>query len=196
MKAGGKPRQALSLKADAPCVRTTCGGGWSGSFSQKPWVATMLWRVRQPDLEARLQEAAISMSDDAQPISEYLDDLRARIQVKLARGGAPADFDTLRLVCLAMALRVTDPAGIRLFTMPLSPQLYPALETMLAQVDRDFIREIDELQDLIADAQEDPEWQMQMHEAVQAGSLPAELSVQDHIARLVLSLFVELDEEA
>jgi hypothetical protein len=152
-----------------------------------------LWS-NQPSLEVFLEEAAISMSDDAQPIGEYLDDLRGRIQVKLARAGAPADPDTLRLVCLAMALRVADPPGIRLLTRPLSPQLYPALEAMLAQVDRDFDLEIGELQDLIADAQEDPAWQMQMHEAIQAGSLPTELSVEDHIACLVLSLFVELDE--
>jgi hypothetical protein len=39
---------------------------------------------------------------------------------------------------------------------PLSPQLYPALETMLAQVDRDFGDEIAELKDLIADAQRTP----------------------------------------
>jgi hypothetical protein len=136
----------------------------------------------------------ISMSDDPQSIGEYLDDLRARIQVKLARGGAPADADTLRLVCLAIALRVADPPGLRLFTKALSPRLYPALESMLAQVDGDFVNEISELQDLIADAQEDPAWQMPMHEAVRAGSLPTHISVQDHIARLVLSLFVEVDE--
>ena len=101
-------------------------------------------------------------------IEEYLDDLRGRIQVKLAQGGAPADPGTLHLVCLAMALRVADPAGLQLLMKPLSPQLYPALETMLAQVDRDFGDEIAELQDLIADAQEDPVWL----EAVGPGLVP------------------------
>jgi hypothetical protein len=136
----------------------------------------------------------MSMHDDPQPLGDYLDDFRARIQVRLARGGAPADAATLRLVCLAIGLRVADPAGIRLFTQPLSPHLYPALESILAQVDGDFGDEISELHGLIADAQEDPAWQTQVHEAVQAGSLAADISVQEHIALLVLSLFVEVDE--
>ena len=53
---------------------------------------------------------------------------------------------------------------------PLSPQLYPALETMLAQVDRDFEDEIAELQDLIADAQEDPAWLEAVQQAMQRPS--------------------------
>ena len=100
-------------------------------------------------------------------IDEYLDDLRGRMQVKLARGGAPNDSGTLRLVCLAVALRVADPAGLRLLMKPLSPQLYPALETMLVHVDGDFGDEIAELQDLIADAQEDPAWLDAVQQAMQ-----------------------------
>lgn len=130
------------------------------------------------------------MSDD-RTIEEYLDDLRARIQVKLAHGGAPADADTLRLVCLAMALRVADPAGIRLLTDPLSPRIYPALETILAQVDRDFADEIAELADLIADAQEDPIWLAEVQKSAQAGAVQADRRPEEHIARLILELFVE-----
>jgi hypothetical protein len=128
-------------------------------------------------------------------IEEFLDDLRGRIQVKLARGGAPADPGTLRLVCLAIALRVADPAGLRLLMKPLSPQLYPALETMLAQVDRDFGDEIAELQDLIADAQEDPAWLAEVQQAVQRGAVSVEKRLQEHIAHLILELFVELSGE-
>jgi hypothetical protein len=128
-------------------------------------------------------------------IEEYLDDLRGRIQVKLARGGAPADPDTLRLVCLAMALRVADPAGVRLLTKPLSPQLYPVLETMLGQVDSDFGDEIAELQDLIADAQEDPAWLAEVQQAMQMGAVSVEQGPQEHIVHLILELFVDLSGE-
>jgi hypothetical protein len=135
------------------------------------------------------------MSED-QTIDEYLDDLRGRIQVKLIQGGAPADAGTLRLVCLAVALRVADPAGIQLLMKPLSPQVYPALETMLAQVDHDFGDAIAELQDLIADAQEDPAWLEAVQQAMQMGTISVERRLQDHIAHLILELFVDLSGES
>jgi hypothetical protein len=129
-------------------------------------------------------------------IDEYLDDLRGRIQVKLARGGAPNDSGTLRLVCLAVALRVADPAGLRLLMKPLSPQLYPALETMLVHVDGDFGDEIAELQDLIADAQEDPAWLDAVQQAIQRRDISADRRLQEHIAQMILELFVELSSES
>jgi hypothetical protein len=135
------------------------------------------------------------MSED-QTIDEYLDDLRGRIQVKLIQGGAPADAGTLRLVCLAVALRVADPAGIQLLMKPLSSQVYPALETMLAQVDHDFGDAIAELQDLIADAQEDPAWLEAVQQAMQMGTISVERRLQDHIAHLILELFVDLSGES
>ncbi len=125
-------------------------------------------------------------------IEEYLDDLRGRIQVKLSRGGAPADPDTLRLVCLAMALRVADPAGLRLLMKPLPSQLYPALETMLSQVNGDFGDEIAELQDLIADAQEDPAWLAEVQQAMQRGVENVDKHLNKHIAHLILEMFVDL----
>jgi hypothetical protein len=148
-------------------------------------------------MEPRLIAArkAITMGED-HTIEEYLDDLQGRIQVKLARGGAPADPGTLRLVCLAVALRVADPAGLQLLMKPLPPQLYPALETMLAQVDRDFGDEIAELKDLIADAQEDPAWLEAMEQAMQGGAVPGGRRLQEHIAHLILELFVELSAES
>jgi hypothetical protein len=129
-------------------------------------------------------------------IEEYLDDLRGRIQVKLARGGAPADPGTVRLVCLAIALRVADPAGVQLLMKPLSPQVYPTLETMLAQVDGDFSDEIAELQDLIADAQEDPAWLEAVQQAIQSGAVSVSRRLQEHIAHLILELFVDLSGES
>jgi hypothetical protein len=135
-------------------------------------------------------DKAITMDEDP-TIEAYLEDLRGRIQVKLARGGAPADPSTLHLVCLTVALRVADPAGLQLLMKPLTPKLYPALEAMLTQVERDFGDEIAELQDLIADAQEDPAWLAAVQEAVQQGTLSAHKDAQAHIAHLVLELFVE-----
>jgi hypothetical protein len=133
--------------------------------------------------------------DQDSTIEEYLDDLRGRMQVKLARGGAPADTATLRLVCLSVALRVADPAGLRLLTKRLPPQLYPTLETMLVQVDRDFGDEIAELQDLIADAQEDPLWLEAVQQAMRKRAISADRTVQEHIAHMILELFVELSSE-
>ena len=135
------------------------------------------------------------MGED-QTIEEYLDDLRDRIQVKLARGGAPADSGTLRLVCLSVALRVADPAGLRLLMKPLSSQLYPAIETMLVQVDADFGEEIAELQDLIADAQEDPAWLEAVQQAMQRRAIPANRGIEEHIAHMILELFVELSTDS
>jgi hypothetical protein len=129
-------------------------------------------------------------------IEAYLDDLRGRMQVKLARGGAPADPSTLHLVCLAVALRVADPAGLQLLMKPLSPRLYPALEAMLAQVDRDFADEIAELQDLIADAQEDTAWLAAVQQAMQRGTLAVDKGLEEHIAHLILELFVDLFGES
>jgi hypothetical protein len=139
---------------------------------------------------ATWREAAL-MDDDV-TIEEYLDELRGRIQLKLARGGAPADAETLRMVCLAIALRVADPAGIRLLTEPLSPRLYASIETVLAHVDHDFVDEITELQDLIADAQEDPAWLVEIQQAVDRGAVSGKERPQEHIAQLILELFVEL----
>jgi hypothetical protein len=79
---------------------------------------------------------------------------------------------------------------------PLSPQLYPALETMLAQVDGDFGDEIAELQDLIADAQEDPAWLAEVQQARQSGAVLVEKRLQEHIAHLILELFVDLSGES
>ena len=129
-------------------------------------------------------------------IEEYLDDLRGRIQVKLARGGAPADSGTLRLVCLSVALRIADPTGLRLLMKPLSPQLYPALEAMLVQIDGDFGGEIAELQDLIADAQEDPAWIKVVQQAMQRRLISSDRRLQEHIAHMILELFVELSTES
>jgi hypothetical protein len=134
------------------------------------------------------------MDDDAQPIEDYLDHLRARIQVKLARGGAPADRDTLQMVCLAIGQTVMDPAHLRLLTMPLPSHLLPALESIFTNIERDFADEIADLQDVIADAQEDPDWQGHILEALQAGAIAEELSVPDHIALLILAQFVDVSD--
>ncbi len=132
------------------------------------------------------------MSDDTEPIGEYLDHLRGRIQVKLARNGAPADRDTLQMVCLAIGQTVMDPAHLRLVTSPLPTHLVPPLEAIFASIETGFAEEIAELHDVIADAQEDPAWQAVIHEAQQSGVIPLEVGIQDHIARLILSQFVEL----
>ncbi len=132
------------------------------------------------------------MSDDEQPLEEYLDHLRGRIQVKLARAGAPADRATLQMVCLAIAQTVMDPSHLRLMTTPPPTHLVPALESIFASIEAGFADEIAELHDVIADAQEDPVWQAEIALGLQAAVLSGEISVEDHIVRLLLSQFVEL----
>jgi hypothetical protein len=134
------------------------------------------------------------MSDDAQSIEDYLEHLRGCIQVRLARSGVPADRDTLQMVCLAIGQTVIDPAHLRLVTMPTPAHLLPALETIFAHIETDFAEEIAELHDVIADAQEDPVWETHIQEALQAGTIPAELSVHEHIALLILSQFVDFPD--
>ena len=134
------------------------------------------------------------MSDEAQPLEDYLETLRGRIQIKLAQGGAPADRDTLQMVCLAIGQTVMDPAHLRLVTMPPPAHLLPTLETMFAHIEADFADEISELRDVIAEAQDDPAWEAHVQEAIQAGTLPAGLGVSDHIALLILAQFVEIPD--
>jgi hypothetical protein len=124
-------------------------------------------------------------------IGEYCDDRRGHVRVKLACGVAPTDAETLRLVCLAMALHVADPVGLRLLTKPLPSQLYPVPETMPAQVDRDVREEIDELQDLMADGQDDPVWLTEVSRAIRPGIVPANKRPEEHIEQLILELFIE-----
>jgi hypothetical protein len=66
---------------------------------------------------------------------------------------------------------------------------------MLVQVDRDFGDEIAELQDLIADAQEDPLWLEAVQQAIQKRAISADRTLQEHIAHMILELFVELSSE-
>jgi hypothetical protein len=134
------------------------------------------------------------MCDDTEPIEEYLDNLRGRIQVKLARAGAPADRDTLQMVCLAIAQAVIDPSRLRLITMPPPTHLVSALEAVFSSIETGFADEIAELHDVIADAQDDSAWQAEIHAALQAGTLPMEISLRDHIARLLLSKFIEIPD--
>lgn len=134
------------------------------------------------------------MSDDLS-IEEYLEDLRARIQIKLAYGGAPADADTLRMICLAVALLVADPYNLKSLLAPLPPHIYARAQALLADVDRDFAAEIGELQDVIADAQEDPAWHASVEEGKRMGDVPPDSDEREAIAQMILGLLLGLDEE-
>lgn len=133
------------------------------------------------------------MSDDL-TIEEYLEDLRGRIQIKLAQGRAPADSDTLRMVCVAMALVVVDPYNLKALMAPSRPHIYERAQALLADVARDFAEEIAELRDVIADAQEDPAWHASVEEGKDMGDIPTDKDDREAIAQMILALLLSLDE--
>lgn len=133
------------------------------------------------------------MSDDL-TIEEYLEDLRGRIQIKLAQGRAPADRATLRMVCLAMALVVVDPYNLKALMAPSPPHIYERAQALLADVARDFAEEIAELRDVIADAQEDPAWHASVEEGKDTGDIPTDKDDREAIAQMILALLFSLDE--
>jgi hypothetical protein len=86
-------------------------------------------------------------------VSEMLEHIHARIQVKLARLGMPTDRETLEEVCVAIACLVRDPDNLRLQMVPVPPEDYAAVEECLAIAQRDFAEEITILHTLVASLQ-------------------------------------------
>jgi hypothetical protein len=123
-------------------------------------------------------------------VSEMLEHIHARIQVKLARLGMPSDRETLEEVCVAIACLVRDPDNLRLQMIPVPPEDYAAVEDCLALAQRDFAEEISVLHALVASVQD--HMQDEVRAWVDAGQISASDAPQA-VRDLILERFLDPD---
>jgi len=83
-------------------------------------------------------------------VLEMIEQMHARMQVKLARQGMPSDRETLEDVCMAVACLVQDPDGLLLHISPPPAEHYAMVEDAFALTLRDFAEEITALRALVA----------------------------------------------
>jgi len=118
---------------------------------------------------------------------EMLEQMHARMQVKLARQGMPPDRATLEDVCMAVACLVQDPDGLLLHISPPATEDYALVEDGFALASRDFAEEITALRALVAWLSDD--MQEEVRSWVQSGQLPP-AQAPHAIRELVLARFV------
>jgi hypothetical protein len=126
-------------------------------------------------------------------VSEMLEHIHARIQVKLARLGMPTDRETLEEVCVAIACLVRDPDNLRLQMISIPPEDYDVVEECLTLAQRDFAEEVSVLQALVASLQNDMQEEVQSW--VDAGQISPDNAPQA-IRDLVLERFLDPDGSA
>jgi hypothetical protein len=124
-------------------------------------------------------------------VSDMLEELHTRIQVKLAQQGMPPDRETLAEVCTAVACLVRDPDGLQLHSSSLSEEDYGVVQDCLSLANRDFAEEIAGLRTLVASLEE--AMQAEVRHWVASGQvMPTDAP---HVIReLVLARFVDLDD--
>jgi hypothetical protein len=120
-------------------------------------------------------------------VSEILEQIHARMQVKLARQGMSPDRETLGDVCMAIACLVQDPDGLLLHISPPPAEDYALVEDGFALASREFAEEITALQSLVAWLEDD--MQEEVRSWVQSGQLP-HAQATHAIRELVLARFV------
>jgi hypothetical protein len=135
------------------------------------------------------------MCDDIESIGDYLDNLRGQIHVKLVRLAGTGNSDTLQRVCLAIGLRVADPYNLQSIIASPPARASRSTQDMLATVDTLFAEEIEELHNVIADAQEDPAWHASVEDGKRHGEIPTDKDPLQAIAEMILMLFLGFDEE-
>lgn len=123
-------------------------------------------------------------------VSQMLDQIHARIQIKLARLGMPTDRETLGDVCVAIACLVRDPDNLGLQMMPVPPEDYDVIAECLTLAQRDFVEEIMVLQALVAAVQE--RMQDEVRAWVDAGRVSAD-DAPRAIRDMVLERFLNPD---
>ena len=121
---------------------------------------------------------------------EMLEQMHAHMQVKLVRQGMPADRETLKDVCMAIACLVQDPDGLLLHISPPAAEDYAMVEDGFALASRDFAEEITALRALVAWLED--KMQVEVRAWVQAGQLPPAQATYA-IRELVLARFVSPD---
>ena len=120
-------------------------------------------------------------------VLEMIEQMHARMQVKLARQGMPSDRETLEDVCMAVACLVQDPDGLLLHISPPPAEDYAMVEDGFALASRDFAEEITALRALVAWLEDT--MQEEVRAWVQSGQLrPAKAAYA--IRELVLARFV------
>jgi hypothetical protein len=123
-------------------------------------------------------------------VLEMLEQIHARMQVKLARQGMSPDRETLEDVCMAIACLAQDPDGLLLHTRPPPAEDYATVEDGFALASQDFAEEITALRALMAWLEDD--MQEEVRAWVQSGQLhPAQAA--HAIRELVLAQFVSPD---
>jgi hypothetical protein len=126
-------------------------------------------------------------------VSEMLEELHSRIQVRLAQQGMPSDRETLAEVCTAIACLVRDPEGVQFHSSPLSAEDYAVVQDCLSLASQDFAEEIALLRALVASLEE------AMQAEVQGWVASGQINPTDapHVIReLVLARFVDFDDDA
>jgi hypothetical protein len=123
-------------------------------------------------------------------VSEMLEQIHARMQVKLARQGMPPDRETLEDVCMAIACLVQDPDGLLLHISPPAAEDYAMVEDGFALASRDFAEEITALQALVAYLED--EMQVEVRAWVRSVQLPPAQATHA-IRELVLAQFISPD---
>jgi hypothetical protein len=123
-------------------------------------------------------------------VSEMLEQIHARMQVKLVRQGMSPDRETLEDVCMAIACLAQDPDGLLLHINPPPAEDYATLEDGYALASRDFAEEITALRALMTWLED--HMQAEVHTWVQSGQLPPEQATHA-IRELVLAQFVSPD---
>jgi hypothetical protein len=123
-------------------------------------------------------------------VSEMLEQIHARMQVKLARQGMPPDRETLEDVCMAVACLVQDPDGLLLHISPPAAEDYAMVEDGFALASRDFAEEITALRALVARLEDD--MQEEVRAWVRSAQLPP-VQAPHAIRELVLAQFVSPD---
>jgi hypothetical protein len=123
-------------------------------------------------------------------VSEILEQIHARMQVKLARQGMSPDRETLENVCMTIACLVQDPDGLLLHTSPPPAEDYALVEDGFALASRDFADEITALRALVAWLED--KMQVEVRAWVGSGQLPPAQATHA-IRELVLAGFVSPD---
>jgi hypothetical protein len=124
-------------------------------------------------------------------VSEMIEELHTRIQVKLAQQGMPPDRETLAEVCTAIACLVRDPDGLQFHSSPLSAEDYAVVQDCLSLATRDFAEEITLLRTFVAALEE--AMQAEVQHWVASGQVTSN-DAPEVIRELVLARFVDLDE--
>jgi hypothetical protein len=123
-------------------------------------------------------------------VSEMLEQMHARMQVKLVRQGMSPDRETLEDICMTITCLAQDPDGLMLHISPPPAEDYVTVEDGFALASRDFAEVITALRALITWLEDD--MQEEVRAWVRSGQLPPAQAAHA-IRELVLAQFVSPD---